>query len=176
MPTIEPPPIRVDILTDEIKTPGPVWARWFFDMFTEAKTVQDRNIISYNEVTITANTLDGGGTPIVFKAESTTAQYKVREIILSANGTNFGSGGDRTLIIEDQSATRKYTIIPNATLESLVAGRWGDTAVAYPTTAEDLLAPTTAGENIVARYDGGSVNHGFVGSLTILIVLEKVTL
>lgn len=129
--------------------------------------------LKYVEATILASELDSGGSSTILTVASGD-QYKVREIILSGDGTNYDASGDRDIVIQDSSGTIQWTIIPNATIESISAARWGDTGVPYPATATDLLSGGTAGENIVAKYSGGTTDHSGTGSIKVLICLEKV--
>ena len=145
------------------------WGQWITIMRNRIETYNPIEIV---EATLDATTLDSAGTETI-KAVGTDEQYKVREIFLTGAGTNFGSGGDRTIVIQDSSGTSKYTVIPNATIESLAAGRWGDTAVPYPASSADMNTATVKGEDLVAKYTGGTTDHT-TGSLTVILTLEKV--
>lgn len=126
--------------------------------------------VRWTEATITAADLDSAGTSTIIDS-SGSEQYKIREIILSGAGTNYGSGGNRTIDITD--GTTSWSIIPNATIESLAAGRWGDTAVAWPASASDINTASVAGTDIYATYAGGTTDHSGTGSLTLLVAYER---
>ena len=168
------PPITNSIQDGNGNIPN-VWASFFNTRYKQSGGRSGLDIfpVFYIEATITAGALDSAGSSTILDAFDKD-EYKVREIMLSGDGTNYAAGGNRNIAIQDSSGTRIYTIIPNATIESLAAGRWGDTAVAYPTTAADLLGATTPGEDIVAKYSGGSTDHSSTGSLTVMLVVEKV--
>ena len=142
------------------------------DITTPKFDGETQNPLLYLETTVLASDLDGGGSTII-RIAATGEQFKCREIFLSADGTNFAAGGDRNIAIQDSSGTIIWSIIPNATIESLADGRWGDTEVPMPATASDFFAASTAGENIVAKYSGGTTDHSGTGSLKIMTLLEK---
>lgn len=126
--------------------------------------------IRYTEVTV-AHTDVASAASKTLVDSSGTQQFKIRDIFLTGAGTNFSAGGDRTLSITDGTTT--WSVIPNATLESLAAGRWGDTAVAWPTSAAAMNTASVAGTDIVAKYAGGTTDHN-AGSLTLVIAYEQV--
>lgn len=168
------PPINERML-DERERLTRIWSLWYTDRYKQdgGQSGLDVYPLFYLESTITAAALDGALT-VTLHTVKTGDQYKVREIFVSGDGTNFGAGGDRNLAIQDSSGTRIYTVITNALLESLTATRWGGTGVPFPTTAATLFAATTAGENIVAKYSGGTTDHSGTGSIKVLLVLEKI--
>lgn len=168
---IQQPPLSQSVTVNQ--QTSSIWQRWFYDLFQSTQDLENRPNIQFVETTITADSLDSGLKPVILTAASSTARYKVRNIILSGDGTNFDSGGDRDLAIITSDEQVKFSVIPSATLKSLAASRWGDTGVPFPTTASDLLAQTNAGTNIQVQYDGGSTGYSFAGSLTILLQLEK---
>ena len=122
------------------------------------------------ETTVDQSLLSGGGAVAVLPGVS-GRQYKVRDIFLSGAGTNF-SGGDRNLDIKQGSTV--YSTIPNATLGSLAASRWGDTGLPFPSSPSDLTTPTSVGQSIQAAYSGGTADHT-AGACTIIILAERVT-
>jgi hypothetical protein len=126
--------------------------------------------IFYREVTVAYTDVQSAASKTLMPS-SGSQKYKIRDIRLSGNGTNYGAGGDRNMSITDGTTT--WSIIPNATLESLAAGKWGDTAVAYPTSAAAITTASAAGTAIVAKYSGGTTDHTS-GSLTLILTLEKV--
>lgn len=169
------PPINEPVLDDKGLL-AKAWQFWHNTKHKQAGGQAGLDIfpLFHLETTIAASTLDSAGTHTILSVD-TAGSYKVREIMLTGDGTNFGAGGDRGISIQDSSGTIIWTIIPNATIESLAAARWGDTEVAYPTTASDLFAASTVGEDLVAVYSGGATDHSGTGSLTISLVLEKIT-
>jgi hypothetical protein len=167
--TVSPVPTR-DKISD-----GPVginrtWSDWFRDL---RQRVLDSTSGAFQEFTISASDLDGAGIKVLIQS-SAKESFKIRDIILSGSGTNFGAGGNRNISIQDRSGTHTYTTIPNATIESLTAGRWGSTAVPLPT-GSDVFAASTLGEDIIAKYTGGTSDHSGVGSLTLMIRYERIT-
>lgn len=127
------------------------------------------NPIINTEPTVGQAGLAGGGS-VILKDSSGSKRYKVRHIFLSAVGTNFsGGGGDRDLDIQDSSGTSIYTTIPAATLQALTNSGWGSAEVPY---TNDALDATVAGEDLVAKYSGGTTDYT-AGSLTLRIELEK---
>lgn len=169
MPLLSPPPTLQKLLSN-LGLAVPVWQRWFNAVFERFEDTAELSIV---EKTIAYSDLSSGATLTIQAAGPATDQWKVREIFLSGDGTNFNAGGDRLINIQDTSGTIIFTSIPAATLKSLAASRWGDTGTPFPATASDLLAGQTAGENIVAKYSGGATDYTS-GSLTIRLTLEKV--
>lgn len=170
---LRPPPRLLGML-NTIGLVGNVWGQWFFDLFKKAEELEDRANITYINKTVTADDLDSGITVKIKEAVDPTDQWKVREIFLSGTGTNFDGSGDKDLNIQDTSGTRVFTTIPAATLKSLAAARWGDTGTPFPSDSDDLFGATTAGEDILFKYSGGSTGYSFVGELTVTLLLEKV--
>lgn len=127
-------------------------------------------IIQYTEVTVAASDLDSSGTKTIIDS-SGTEQYKIREIILSAAGTNYAAGGDRDIAITDGTTT--WTVIPNSVIESLAGGRWDSTEVPLPSTAAHINTASAAGTDIYAIYSGGTTDHSGTGSLTLIIGYER---
>lgn len=169
MPKLSPAPTLHRVLSD-LGTTVPVWQRWFNAVF---ERLDDTAEISYIQKTIAFSDLSSAASFTIQAAGPVTDSWKVREVFLSGDGTNFNAGGDRLINIQDTSGTIIFTVIPEATLESLAAARWGDTGTPYPATASDLFAGSTAGENIIAKYSGGATDYTS-GSLTITVLLEKV--
>jgi len=121
------------------------------------------------DVAATAALLDGAGSVTVM-AGVTGDQYKVREIILVGGGTNFGAGGNRTIVLTDGTTT--WTTIANADIEAAPAAslRWGDTKVPFATGTSNTKS--ASGADIVLEYAGGTTDHT-TGSITFSICLEK---
>ena len=114
--------------------------------------------------------LASAGTVILLDANA-GEQWKIREIFLSGAGTNFsGGGGDRLLDIKE--ASKVYSTIPAATLQTLAVARWGDTGTPFPATASDLTIATAAGADLVAQYSGGTTDYT-AGSLTLIVTAER---
>ncbi len=125
-------------------------------------------VYSVSEVA-THTTLATAGKVNIQVANSGTAQYAISEIFLNVTGTNFsGGGGDRLLAITD--GTTVYTVIPAASLQTLVNSRWGTTPVPYPAAAS-ISKLTQAGANLYAQYSGGTTDYTS-GSLTITLNLN----
>jgi len=96
--------------------------------------------------------------------------YKIRVMQLNKVGTNFsGGGGDRNIQISD--GTNVFSVIPAATVQSLVNSSWGlSTPLPFPVSVS--INTTTAGTLFIA-YSGGTTDYT-AGSLTLSFVLEKV--
>lgn len=126
--------------------------------------------VIWKEVTVSKTDMASAASKILVDA-SGVQQFKIRNIILSGSGTNFsGGGGDRNMSITDGTTT--WSIVPAATLQSLAAGKWGDIAVAWPTSAAAINTASAAGTDIVAKYSGGTTDYT-AGSLTLILQLEK---
>jgi parallel beta-helix repeat protein len=131
------------------------------------------NILT-TEVTVAYTDLASAASKTLVAALS-GARFKVRNIVLSGGGTNFsGGGGDRLMAIQDSSGTTIWSVVPAATMQSLAFSRWGDTGVPAPGTAAHLTAQSVAGEALVAKYSGGTLDYT-AGSLTLLIEYERAT-
>lgn len=130
------------------------------------------NPLKVIEVTVAASALDSAGS-VTVAAAGTGNQWKLRDIIVEAGGTNFGSGGDRNLVLQDSSGTNVLATIANAQLESLPANgmRLGG---ASQIQANKINDATVAGEAVVFKYSGGTTDHSATGSFTALVFLEKV--
>lgn len=125
--------------------------------------------IIWKETTIPFSSLVTTGTVVLAKSAG-TAQYKVRDIILSGAATSF-SGGDRSLNVTD--GTTIWSTIPANTLQFPAAYRWGASAdVPFPAGAA-MTTASVAGNFIYVQYSGGATDYT-AGSITILIALEKV--
>lgn len=124
------------------------------------------------KVAITAAQLATAGTPAIY-TPAAGEEWALRDLKIGPGAlTNFHSGGDRLLAI--QSGSNVFSLIPNASLETLVAAAWGATALPFPATAAHGDALITATDPLEAAYSGGSADHAS-GSITIQAVLERVT-
>lgn len=122
------------------------------------------------DVTVTAAQLASGGT-VELVPSTGTENYRIRELFINSGGTNFsGGGGDRLLSISDGTTT--YSVVPSATLQSLVNARWGSTEVPFPAAAA-INTASTDGDSIVALYSGGS-NDFATGSIVISGIVERI--
>lgn len=126
--------------------------------------------IKWVDVAATAALLDAAGTAPVI-AGVAGDQYKVREIVLVGGGTNFGAGGDRTIVLTD--GTTVWTTIANVDIEAAPAAslRWGDAKVPFATGTSNTAS--VAGQAIRFAYAGGTTDHT-TGSITFSVCLEKV--
>lgn len=115
--------------------------------------------------------IDAAGTKEIIPAV-TGKSWRIREVNINGAGTNFSGGsGDRNLRIQDSSGTVVVTTIPTASIATLVSARLGSSAVPIPDSA--YPAVTTAGEAVVALYQGGTADYT-AGSVTIEILAERV--
>jgi hypothetical protein len=127
------------------------------------------NLVSF-DVTVTQAQLAAGGIAILFTSIN-AKQYKVRSLQLNRGGTNFsGGGGDRDAQVTD--GVTSYSVIPAATMQSLVNAQWGATALPNPGSAA-INTSTQAGVNLTLRYSGGTTDYT-AGSLTISGILQRV--
>jgi hypothetical protein len=122
------------------------------------------------EVTVGQGDVASAGEKILLDA-ATGETWKVLDIVLSADGTDFsGGGGDRLMAITDGTST--WSIIPAATLQTLAVARWGDTGMPDPATASHLFAASGSGVDIVAKYSGGTTDYT-AGSLTLRVTAYR---
>ncbi len=127
------------------------------------------NIFSF-DVTVPQASLASAGS-VTLVASSGTRQYKIRSLQLNSGGTNFSGGsGDRLGQVTD--GTTVYSVIPAATMQSLVNAQWGVTALPNPASAA-INTSTAAGASLVFKYSGGTTDYT-VGSLVITGVVERV--
>src|ERR1041385_6683551 len=80
------------------------------------------------------------------------------------------SAGDRDAQVTD--GVTSYSVIPAATMQSLVNAQWGATALPNPGSAA-INTSTQAGVNLTLRYSGGTTDYT-AGSLTISGILQRV--
>ncbi len=122
------------------------------------------------EVTVGQAALGTGGEVILLDAAASET-WKVIDIVLSADGTNFDAGGDRDLDITD--GTSIWSVVPAATLKALAVSRWGvDAGMPNPATASHLFAASVSGTDIVAKYSGGTTDFT-AGSLTLRVTAYR---
>lgn len=127
------------------------------------------NLIAFDITVDQANLASGGS--VILIASGAGKRYKIRELYLNSGGTNFaGGGGDRLGQVTD--GTTVYSVIPAATMQSLVNARWGTTEVPYPAAAA-INASTVAAANLVFSYSGGATDYT-TGSLVMSGVVERV--
>lgn len=122
------------------------------------------------EVTVGQAALASGGEVILLDAAASET-WKVLDIVLSADGTNFDAGGDRDLDITD--GTSIWSVVPAVTLKALAVSRWGvDAGMPNPATASHLFAASASGTDIVAKYSGGATDYT-AGSLTLRVTAYR---
>lgn len=125
-------------------------------------------ILKNQQATHTA--LASAGHVNVFTA-SGSDQYQILDIFVNGGGINFSGGsGDRLLALTD--GTTVFTVIPAASLQTLVNTRWGVTGVPYPASAA-INALTVAGANLYLQYSGGTLDYS-AGALIVTVILCKV--
>ncbi len=172
-PTVPTPP-RGAIGDPKTGITVPVWLQWFELMHKRVGGPVGKPIIgdvAVFQTTVGQADLASAGTVTLLDA-LTGEQWKIREVFLSGAGTNFsGGGGDRLLSVSDGTST--WTVIPAATLQSLVPARWGDAGTPFPGTVSHLTAASAVGTDITAAYSGGATDYT-AGSLTLVLVAERV--
>jgi len=147
---------------------GPVAANV---LLTSAITTPDvgANLIAF-DVTVGQAALAAAGSVTLYTSSS-TKQYKIRALWANSGGTNFsGGGGDRLLSITDN--TTVYSLVPAASLQTLVNAGWGVTALPFPAAAA-INVSTAAGASLVAKYSGGTADYT-AGSVVISGLLQRV--
>lgn len=140
-------------------------------VLTSSITTPDVSIdlVSF-DVTVGQAALAAGGS-VTLQASSGSKQYKIRTLELESGGTNFsGGGGDRDGQVTD--GTTVYSVIPAATMQSLVNARWGVTALPNAAAAANNTS-TAAGAALVFKYSGGTTDYT-AGSLVISGILQRV--
>jgi hypothetical protein len=108
---------------------------------------------------------------VSLQASTGSQQYRIITLELESGGTNFsGGGGDRLGQVTD--GTTVYSVIPAATMQSLVNARWGVTALPNAAAAANATS-TAAGASLVFKYSGGTTDYT-AGSLTVSGLLLRV--
>lgn len=129
-------------------------------------------MIRVEKVVVGHADLATAATPALF-TPAAGEEWALRDLKIGPGAlTNFSSGGNRLLAI--QSGSNIYSVIPNASIETLVAAAWGSTALPFPATPAHGDALITATDPLEAAYSGGTTDHD-AGSITIQAVLERVT-
>jgi len=133
-----------------------------------AQVENNANVI-WSDTAVPYNAIASGASfSILFNNFAGT--FRVREIYINSQGTNF-SGGDRNLEIYD--GVTSYSIIPAVTLQALVNARWGDPVnLPFPASAS-IATPTTPPYNLQVHYQGGTTDYT-AGSITITACWEKI--
>ena len=127
------------------------------------------NLIAF-DVTVTSAALATGGIVTLYTS-SGSKQYKVRSLQLNSGGTNFsGPSGDRLGLVTD--GTTAFSLIPAATMQSLVNAQWGVTALPNPSAAA-INTSTVAGASLKLVYSAGTTDYT-AGSLVISGLLQRV--
>lgn len=127
------------------------------------------NLIAF-DITVTAAALATGGT-VTLQLSSGSKQYKIRELYLNGNGTNFsGGGGDRAATISD--GVTAYSVISPANLQTLANSSWGSANLPFPAAAA-LNTSTAAGASLTIAYSGGTTDYA-AGSMVISGVMQRV--
>lgn len=108
---------------------------------------------------------------VVILPSSGSHRYQILNVMLNRGGTNFsGGGGDRNGSVSD--GTNVYSVIPAASMQSLVNSSWGATATPYPASAA-ISQLSVAGQPVSFLYSGGTTDYT-AGSLTITVIAALV--
>lgn len=122
------------------------------------------------DVTCGQAALASGGS-VTLISSSGSKQYKILSIQMNSGGTNFSGGsGDRLGQVTD--ATTVYSVIPAASLQTLVNAQWGVTALPNPASAA-INTSTAAGASLVFKYSGGTLDYT-AGSVVISVTAIRV--
>lgn len=141
------------------------WWRFQHDLWQQAGVTNFKVVVTQAEI--------AAGKQRILIDAAPGEQWQVTDIILSGAGDSFSGGsGDREIAITDGTST--WSVIPAATLQNLVASRWGvDVGMPNPVTPSHLFAISVSGTNIVAEYTGGATDYA-VGSCTIMLLVERI--
>jgi hypothetical protein len=122
------------------------------------------------DITVGQAVLAAGGSVTLYTS-SGSKQYKISNLWVNSGGTNFsGGGGDRLLSITDN--TTVYSVVPAASLQTLVNTGWGVTGLPFPASAA-INTSTAAGASLVAKYSGGTTDYT-AGSVVISGLMQRV--
>ena len=124
------------------------------------------NLIAFS-TSVGTTALNSGA--VTLFTSSGTKQYRIVSLSL-----NFGANlsvGNKNLSIGD--GTTVYSVIPTASLTTLVNATWGSAAVPFPAAAA-IATPTAAGASLTVAYSGGTTNY--TGGATVVIsgLLQRV--
>ena len=129
------------------------------------------NNLVYFDVTVGQAALAMGGA-VTLVPSFGAQQYRVRDLQLNSGGTNF-SGGSGNRLGQVTDGTTAYSVIPAATMQSLVNAGWGiTTTLPFPASAA-INTLTAAGANLVFSYSGGTTDYT-AGSLVISGIAERI--
>lgn len=155
--------------TTTFKLPDPGVATAGILVSTITAPDNNANLIRF-DVTATAAALAAAASVTLFTS-SGAKQYKIINLWVNSGGTNFsGGGGDRLLDITDN--TTVYSVVPAASLQTLVNTAWGVAGLPFPASAA-INTSTTAGSSLICRYSGGAADYG-AGSVVISGLLQRV--
>jgi hypothetical protein len=113
------------------------------------------NIISGVVVATHTQLASGGRVNLI--VGSGTKQYRFLNIYYSFNTANFSGGsGDRLMQIAD--GLNGFTLIPSASLQTILSSGWGSTALPFPPTVP-IDQTTVAGNNVFVIYNGGTTDY-----------------
>lgn len=132
-----------------------------------SQTDPNANIICYDIDVTAAQLMGGASVPITLTYYG--GQYRIREMYINSNTTNF-SGGDRDLSVND--GTTIYSLIPSSSLLALTNARWGSAIFPFPASAAiNTLTQPAADLNVV--YSGGTTDY-LAGDISFTVMWEKV--
>jgi len=109
------------------------------------------------DVACTSTALASSGKVNLWVPQFSSQQVYIQSLWINSGGTNFSGGsGNRNLSITD--GTTAFSVVPAATLESLVNSGWGiSTPFPFPASAP-INTKTVAGASLYAQYSGGSAD------------------
>jgi len=145
--------------TGQIKDSGVPANKVLYTSFTSPDT--NANIVSF-QVSVTAAALALAGKVTLYPGNGTvTKQYRIIALYHDGATTpsvNFsGGGGDRLLSITDGATA--FSVIPAASLQTLVNSRWGDTGLPAPATWGYGATTNGASTGLYAQYSGGTTDY-----------------
>lgn len=137
-----------------------------FLLTTLANPDANINLVRF-DASVTTAALNSGA--VTLFTSSGSKQYKVVALWLNY-GANLTTG-NKNLAISDGTTT--YSVIPSASLLTLVNAQWGSTALPFPSSAA-LTTSTAAGASLTATYSGGTTNYDSGSTIVISGILQRV--
>ena len=137
-----------------------------FLLTTLANPDANINLVRFDH-SVTTAALNSGA--VTLFTSSGSKQYKIVALWL-----NFGANlttGDKNLAISDGTTT--YSVIPSASLLTLVNATWGSTEFPFPAAAA-LNTSTAAGASLTAAYSGGTTDYDSGSTIVISGILQRV--
>lgn len=167
---IPSPPFKVKFMNAAGQLDN-AWVGYFNAVYLACRNVD--TLLEHIPAVVAYSDVSAAGSKICVAAGA-TERYIVRGICITGEGLSFNAGGDRNLSIQSADGSLIYTIIPAATLKSIAQTEWGfGTGCPFPTTPSVRSSATVAGDDIVAKYSGGTTDYTS-GSIGIYLSTERI--